>query len=98
MGRYQIHGQLAGLRSGVLGRTDVLSSEAVQSVIDSTSNILSQVRGSNSATTQVDKELSEAINNLNEKESALLDDIVTELTQRTITRALERLSKIDRLL
>jgi hypothetical protein len=89
---------LAGLRSGVIGRTDVLSPEAVQSVIDSTSNILSQVRGSNSASTQVEKELSEAINNLDEKEKALLEDIVTELTQRTISRALERLSTVDRVL
>ena len=89
---------LAGLRSGVIGRTDVLSPEAVQSVLDSTSSILSRVRGSKAGTTRVEKELSEAISNLDENESALLEDIVNEITQRSIARALDRLSTVERVI
>jgi aarF domain-containing kinase len=89
---------LAALRSGVIGRTDVLSPQAVQSVIDGTANILSLVQGSNSETTQIEKELTGALDNLDDSESARLDDIVQELTHRTITRALERLSTIDRVI
>lgn len=89
---------LAGLRSGAIGRVDVLSPEALQSVIESTSNVLSQIRGSRQETTQIEKELSEAIGNLDEKESNLLEEIVGEITKRTVERALQRLSTIDRLL
>lgn len=89
---------LSALRSGVIGQTDVLSPEAVQNVMDQTSNILSRVRGSSEGSTQVETELTEAIDNLDTSERALLDDIVSEITERTIARAVKRLSKIDRIL
>jgi aarF domain-containing kinase len=88
---------LGGLRSGVIGKTDVLSPEAVEAVMQSASNILSLVRdGSNAESTTVEKELTEAIGNLDESERALLDEITQELTRRTITRAVERLRQIER--
>jgi hypothetical protein len=89
---------LAGLRSGLLGKTDVLSPQAVQSVIESSSSILSLVRGSNSETTQLEKDFTEAIESLDTTEKERLDYIINELTQRAITRALERLSSVDRVL
>lgn len=86
---------LSGLRSGVIGKTDVLSPEAIDAVMQSTSNILSLARGSN-ASTNIEKEFTEAIDNLDESERALLDEITQELTRRTITRAVERLRQIER--
>jgi len=88
---------IAALRSGAIGQTDVLSPEAVNTLIDTVSSILSLVQGSNPSKTEMETQLTEAINNLNEDESALLEEIVTELTERTIARALERLSVVDRL-
>ena len=87
---------LGALRSGLIGQTDVLSPEAVQSVIESTSNILSLVRGSASESTNVEQELTEAINNLDDSERALLDNIVQELTQRSIARVMDRLATVER--
>ena len=87
---------LGALRSGLIGQTDVLSPEAVQSVIESTSNILSLVRGSASESTKVEQELTEAINNLDDSERALLDNIVQELTQRSIARVMDRLATVER--
>lgn len=87
---------IAALRSGAIGRTDALSPEAVTTVVETLSNTLSLVRGSNAGNSQIEKDLSEAMGNLDEKESARLQEIVTELTERSITRALERLSTVDR--
>jgi len=87
---------IASLRSGAIGQTDALSPEAVDTVIETVSSILSLVQGSNSNASEMETELTEAINNLDEAESAMLQEIVSELTQRTIARALDRLSTVDR--
>lgn len=87
---------LSGLRSGLIGKTDVLSPEAVQSVIDTMSRILTLVQGSSSSEGSIEKGLQDAVNNLNSSERKRLDDIVNELTQRSITRFLERLSSVER--
>lgn len=90
---------LSGLRSGVLGRTDLLSPEAINSVVSTTSNLLSLARsGSSPQSAKFDQELSSALDNLSASERAQLDTIVEELTQRQIARILQRLSKIDRLI
>ncbi len=90
---------LASLRSGVIGRTDVLSPGVVQNVVDATSNLLSLARrGSQSSDSHVEKELTAAVSNLNEAERARLEHIVQEITQRSIERTLKRLSSIDRLI
>ena len=83
---------LGGLRSGVIGRSNVLSAEAVQSVIETTSSILSRVRGSNPKSPIVERELGEAIANLDKSERERLDHITEELTRRTIARIIDRLS------
>jgi aarF domain-containing kinase len=86
---------IAALKSGAIGRTDALSPEATDAVINAVSNTLSLVGGANSDSNQFEKELTESIDNLDEKESARLKEITTELTQRSIARALERLSTVD---
>merc|ERR1711865_1343848 len=75
---------------------NVLSPEAVQSVIDTMSRILTLVQGSSSSEGSIETSLQDAMNNLNSSERKRLDDIVNELTQRSITRFLERLSSVER--
>lgn len=89
---------IAALRSGGIGEIDVLSPEAVNSVIEAVSSTLSLVRGSNAEDSGIEKELTEAIDNLDESESERLKDIVTQITERSITRAIKRLSVVDRVL
>ena len=89
---------IAALRSGAIGNIDALSPEAVNSVVEAVSGILSQVRGSNAETSGLEKELTGAIENLDESEKARLQTIVTQITERSITRAIERLSVVDRVL
>jgi aarF domain-containing kinase len=88
---------LVALRSGVMGRSDVLSPQVVQTVIDTASNMVSRVRGSGSGMTKVEKELTAAMDNLDNLERAQLDEIVQEITRRTIARTVQRLSAIDRI-
>ena len=84
------------LRSGALGRSQVLSSSTTQSVLSFAGRVLDQVQGSginasNSA------EIYEIINNLPASERARFDEILEELTSRAIQRSLQRLEKINRL-
>ena len=83
------------LRSGALGRSRVLSSEAAKSVLDFTSTALSQVQRSSKTVKQ--PEIYGIINNLPVNERARFDDILEELTSRAIQRALQRLEKIERI-
>lgn len=89
---------LAGLRSGVIGRTDVLSPEATQAIVDATANLLSLARSGSSTDSQLEKELTAAIGSLDEAERTRLDSIVQEIARRSIARSLTRLSSIDRLI
>ena len=90
---------LGGLRSGVFGKTDLLSPEAIQTVVDTLSSSLTliQQQGSSSSTESepsIKTELKNAVSNLDESEKQRLDGIVDELTKRSITRLLERLSNV----
>ncbi|CAB9523163.1 protein kinase UbiB [Seminavis robusta] len=89
---------LTALRSGAFGRSDILSSDTAQQVVDAASSIVSQVRGSSSQTTEFSAELDAALSELNEEERAQLDSIVAELVQRGIRRVLGRLSSVNRVL
>jgi hypothetical protein len=89
---------LTGLRSGVLGRTNLLSPEAIQGVVTATSNLLSLARSQSKSESKLDNELSMALDNLDVAERQQFDAIIQELTQRQMERILMRLSKIDRLL
>lgn len=84
------------LRSGALGRSQVLSSSAAQSVLNFVGTALNQIqgRGRNTANSS---EIYDIINNLPEKERARFDEVLEELTSREIQRALKRIEKIDRL-
>lgn len=88
------------LRSGALGRSEVLGSSAAKSVLDFVSNALNQVQqrngGKRSGATGA-PEIYQIINNLPAAERARLDEILEELTQRAIQRALQRLEKIERI-
>ena len=86
---------LSGLRSGVVGKTDLLSSETVDTVVDTVSSILTLVQGSSSSESAMEKDLRDALNNLDSNEKERFDEIVNELTQRSITRLLERLSTVE---
>jgi len=82
---------LAGLRAGVGGQTDALSPQRVQAAVDGTTQVLSLARQSNpGGPTQLDKELTEAVGALDDAEKARLDDIATQLTERTISRIVKR--------
>ena len=89
---------VGALRAGVLGRSDILSGTAAQQLIQFTGNILSSLRGTRTSNAALENSLSEAITNLDDKERARLDEITTELSQRSIQRAVERLSSVNRLL
>jgi len=87
---------LSGLRSGMVGKTDLLSPEAVQTVIDTLTSVLSLSQGSSpSSESSIEKDLEDAVNSLDAAEKERLDNIVNELTQRSITRLLERLSTVE---
>eukprot|EP00531_Pseudo-nitzschia_arenysensis_P006752 CAMPEP_0116123702 /NCGR_PEP_ID=MMETSP0329-20121206/4886_1 /TAXON_ID=697910 /ORGANISM="Pseudo-nitzschia arenysensis, Strain B593" /LENGTH=836 /DNA_ID=CAMNT_0003617629 /DNA_START=234 /DNA_END=2741 /DNA_ORIENTATION=+ len=81
---------LSGLRSGVVGKTDLLSEEAVETVVETTTNILNLIQGSSSTDSALEKDLRDAVNNLDAGEKERFDEIINELTQRSITRLLER--------
>jgi hypothetical protein len=88
---------LAALRSGVIQRTDVLSPEVVEAVTSSVSRFLSLARGSSSSgsPTKVEKELQDAVNVLGPAERERLDYIINQLTRRSISRTLNRLSTMQ---
>ena len=87
---------LGALRSGVVGKTDLLSPEAIETVVDTTTSVLNLVQGSSSSSeSQLEKDLRDAISNLDTSEKERFDEIVNELAQRSMTRLLERLSSVE---
>lgn len=91
---------LSSLRSGFIGKSDLLSDEAVQSVVDASSQILALVQQSSGASSSsdassVEAELKDAMNNLSSSERERLDGIVKELTKQSISRFMDRLSTIQ---
>ena len=92
---------LKAVRSGVLGRNDVIdvSSDVTQSILQFLQNAMDAVRrGSPSAGSVLEGEFYEALESLDDTERSRFDDIVTELMQRALGRAITRLSSIDRIL
>ncbi|KAG7347961.1 ABC1 family-domain containing protein [Nitzschia inconspicua] len=85
---------LSGLRSGAFKGVNAVSPQAVETVVESTSRILSLIRDSNSAgsASKFEKALRSAVESLDPSERRRLEEIVNELTRRTISRSLERLS------
>ena len=91
---------LSALRSGALGRNDILSGEAVRNILSFTGRILSSLRGSSSNTAVFESSMTEAISSLDDTERARLDEITTELTRRSVERIVDRLANanVNRLL
>ena len=87
---------LAAIRSGALGSIDALSSNTAQQVVDTAPNIFSQVLGSSSQSTVFEADLEAAIAELDENERAKLNEIVNEITQRSIRQIMERLASVNR--
>jgi hypothetical protein len=87
---------LAAIRSGALGNAEVLSSETARQVVHTSGTILSQVLGSSPQSTEFEAELESAISELDDGERAKLDDIVNEITQRSIRRVMDRLANVNR--
>jgi hypothetical protein len=85
---------LGALRSGVIGRSDIFSPEAVEAVTSSVSRIVSLARGSSSPgpSSTIEQELEDALDALSPSERERLDDIINELTRRSIARSIDRLS------
>lgn len=86
---------LAALRSGAFGRSDLLSSENAQRIVEAAGNVVSQVRGAGSQSTEFEVKLENALGELDDSERAQLDQIVAELVQRSVQRVMKRLSKIN---
>jgi len=89
---------LAGLRSGVLGNTNLLSPEAIQAVVSAATSLLSLARSESQTGSKLDEELSVTLANLDSTERQQLDLITQQLTSQQIERILKRMSKIDRLI
>eukprot|EP00977_Amphora_coffeiformis_P004663 scaffold1001_cov169-Amphora_coffeaeformis.AAC.10 len=88
---------IQALRSGALGRSQVLSSRAAKSVLDFVGSALDQVSRGGKSNDAGTAEVYEIINNLPANERARLDDILEEVTSRAIQRALSRIEKIERI-
>lgn len=91
---------LRALRSGALGRNDLLdtNSDAAKSVIRFVESAINVVRRRSSSASAMESDFYEALGDLSYSERATLDEIINDLTQRGIRRAVGRLSKVERLL
>eukprot|EP00542_Grammatophora_oceanica_P017782 CAMPEP_0194040442 /NCGR_PEP_ID=MMETSP0009_2-20130614/12441_1 /TAXON_ID=210454 /ORGANISM="Grammatophora oceanica, Strain CCMP 410" /LENGTH=903 /DNA_ID=CAMNT_0038683583 /DNA_START=148 /DNA_END=2859 /DNA_ORIENTATION=+ len=86
---------LGAIRSGALGRVDLLSNDVAKRVVDVVGSTLTAVRGSSSASSDVERAFQDAVSKLDDTEKARLDDIVNEITQRALRRALQRLPTVS---
>ena len=87
---------LKALRSGALGRSDLISPEAAQPVLDFVQNAVNVLRRGN-GDSSVESEFTDALDSLSEQERARFDEITNQLTQRALQRTVARLSNIDRI-
>lgn len=87
---------LQALRSGVFGRRDLLSSNAARGVYQFVENALSvTLRGRRDS--NLEREFSATLAELSPDERARFDEIVRELTERAIQRAIDRVASVQRL-
>lgn len=89
---------LGAARSGAFGRNDLLGNAAVQNVLGSVGRLLNGLGAPGSEEMSFEDLITNALNNLDESERMRLDEIIAELTRRTIGRATERLSGAARVL
>lgn len=86
------------IRSGALGRSDLLSSDVVQAVVNFVESALSAVGRSSRRSSDTGSTIAEALDGLNDTERQRLDEIIEGLTKRSMQKAIDRLSGVDRLL
>lgn len=90
---------LAAVRSGILGRSDLLSNDALQSVVDFLGNTIRSLQRSSSASaSSLESSLTDAVDGLNSEERQRLDAIVLELTERSVRRFVGRVATVDSVL
>ncbi len=82
-------------QSGALGNNNVTSNETVKNLL---SNVRSLLNSSDGSVQNVEAKLNEAISQLDSNEMERLQDITTELVNRTIARATDRLASVPRLI
>lgn len=88
---------LDALRSGILGRNNLVSPETAEPVIQFVQNSLKSVTRRRSSSSGSKGEFAEALKSLSSTERVRFDEIVNELTQRAIKRTVDRLAKVERL-
>lgn len=85
---------LGTVRSGGLASIDALNNDTVQSILDQVGSIISSFDGASA----YESKLESALSQLSKEERSQLDFIVSELVNRSITRATERLSDVPRVI
>ena len=94
---------LRTVRSGALGRSDLLpvNNEVLQSVTGFVQNAWNTVRrqsNTNSNASALELDLFNAVKSLSDTEQEAMNEIINEITRRSIERAVNRLSKVERIL
>ena len=90
---------LSALQSGVFGQTDLTSNETIQGLVSSlgdTAGSLLRNRAGNTEVGAFDVQVREALGGLDDEERSRLDNIVQQLVERSLQRALDRLATVDR--
>ena len=93
---------LSAVRSGALGRPDLISNQAVSSVLGSLQSTLDSLvkasQRSRASSDNIFEKFRVASASLTPEERLQLDNIIDRQTRRLLNRCLERLSKVDRVL
>jgi len=87
---------LDAVRSGAFGNVGLLREESVRRIIDSVSQVFSSLNMANKST--IEKTFRDVLGSLDDKERKTLDNLTTDLIDRSIKRATERLSGVPRVL
>uniref|UniRef100_A0A7R9Z8X6 ABC1 atypical kinase-like domain-containing protein n=1 Tax=Pseudictyota dubia TaxID=2749911 RepID=A0A7R9Z8X6_9STRA len=89
---------LGAVRSGLTGQNNALNDSSVQSVLQAVGNLINGLGSATGSRGTLEQTLTAAVSQLSESERARLDDIVSELVRRSISRATDRLSSVPRTL
>lgn len=87
---------LQGVRSGILGQTNLLSDRNVKQITEQVGNILSNVVGNGDGV--VEDKLKNALADLSEDERKRFNYITEEIIQRSVARSTQRLESVPRVL
>jgi aarF domain-containing kinase len=96
LSRQSVQVVLQAVRSGLLGRNDLLSSDSAKALLRFVDDALQATRQGQRRST-LEHDLMETATALDDTEKERLDDIVEELTRRAISRAVKRLATVERI-